>query len=65
VDKTHTAKNPRGKPLGFKTIIAPSKEAIKRHLLAMKVVVERNRHAPQEKLMQELKRVNLTRNFPG
>jgi RNA-directed DNA polymerase len=23
VGKTHTAKNPRGKPLGFKTIITP------------------------------------------
>ncbi len=31
---------------------------MKRHLAAMKVVVERNRHAPQEKLMQELNQVN-------
>ncbi len=56
--KTHTAKNPRGKLPGFKTIITPSKEAVKRHLAAMKVVVKRNRHAPQEKLIQELNRVN-------
>ncbi len=58
VGKTHTGKNPRGKPLGFKTIITPSKEAVKRHLVAMKVVIERNRHAPQEKLISELNRVN-------
>lgn len=58
VGKPHTGKNPRGKPLGFKTIITPSKEAVKRHLAAMKVVIERNRHAPQEKLIQELNRVN-------
>ncbi len=56
--KTHTGKNPRGKPLGFKTIITPSKEAVKRHVADMKVVIERNRHASQEKLIGELNRVN-------
>ncbi len=58
VGKTHTGKNPRGKPLGFKTIITPSKEAVKHHLADMKGVIERNRHAPQETLIQELNRVN-------
>lgn len=58
VGKTHTGKNPRGKPLGFKTILAPSKEAVKRHLAAIKEVVVRNRQAPQEKLIHELNRVN-------
>jgi RNA-directed DNA polymerase len=58
VGKTHTGKNPRGKPLGFKTIITPSKEAVKRHLADMKVVIDRNRHAPQAKLIEELNRVN-------
>jgi RNA-directed DNA polymerase len=58
VGKTHTGKNPRGKPLGFKTIITPSKEAVKRHCADMKVVIDRNRHAPQEKLIDELNRVN-------
>ena len=58
VGKTHTGKNPRGKPLGFKTIITPSKEAVKRHVADMKVVIERNRHASQEKLIGELNRVN-------
>lgn len=58
VGKTHTGKNPRGKPLGFKTIITPSNGAVKRHLAAIKEVVGRNRHAPQAKLMHELNRVN-------
>ena len=58
VGKTHTAKNPRGQPLGFKTIITPSKEAVKRHTTDMKKVIERNRHAPQDKLIGELNRVN-------
>jgi RNA-directed DNA polymerase len=58
VGKTHTGKNPRGKPLGFKTIITPSKEAVKRHLADMKVVIDSNRHAPQGKLIEELNRVN-------
>src|SRR5260370_10883314 len=58
VGKTHTGKNPRGKPLGFKTIITPSKEAMKRHCADMKVVIERKRHAPQEKLIGKLNRVN-------
>ncbi len=58
VGKTHTGKNPRGKPLGFKTIITPSKEAVKRHLADMKMVIDRHRHTPQEKLIGELNRVN-------
>jgi hypothetical protein len=32
VGKTHTGKDHIGKPLGFKTIITPSKEAVKHHL---------------------------------
>src|SRR5258708_14901793 len=58
VGKTHTGKNPRGKPLGFKTIITPSKEAVKRHSADMKVVICRNRPAPQEKPIDELNRLN-------
>src|SRR2546421_12903748 len=34
--KTHTGKRRNGKPLGFKTIIKPSKEAIKRHTTAIR-----------------------------
>src|SRR5947209_8110786 len=32
VGKTHAGKDTHGKPLGFKTIIKPSKEAVKRHM---------------------------------
>lgn len=58
VGKTHTGTNPRGHPLGFKTIIHPSNEAVKRHAADMRTVIERNRHTSQEKLIQELNRVN-------
>jgi RNA-directed DNA polymerase len=58
VGKTHTGTNPRGQPLGFKTIIRPSKEAVKRQVADMKTVIERNRHASQEKPIHELNRVN-------
>src|SRR5947199_8366250 len=61
VGKTHTGKNPRGKPLGFKTIITPSKEAVKRHLDDMKGVIERNRHTSQEKLIGETNSMNRRR----
>lgn len=54
VGKTHSGKNTYGKPLGFKTIIRPSKEAIKRHILTLN---ERGKHlgsVPQWKLIKEL-----------
>ena len=35
VGKTHTGNNTWGKPLGFKTIISPSKEATQRHMEAI------------------------------
>src|SRR6266568_7097774 len=35
VGKTHTGKDQQGKPLGFKTLIKPSKEAIKRHMAVL------------------------------
>src|SRR6266481_10226866 len=36
VGKTHTGKGTKGKVLGFKTLIKPSKEAIRRHTLTIK-----------------------------
>src|SRR5260370_9965182 len=47
VGKTHTGKNTQGKPLGFKTFITPSKEAITRHTLTIKQLVRNRRSAPQ------------------
>jgi RNA-directed DNA polymerase len=54
VGKTHTGKNTNGKPLGFKTIIKPSKEAVKRHTLVMKDRLRELRSASQEQLIKEL-----------
>ena len=54
VGKTHTGKNTYGKPLGFKTIIRPSKEAIKRHILALNQRMKKMRSYPQWKLIKEL-----------
>lgn len=54
VGKTHTRKNTHGKPLGFKTIIKPSKEAIKRHMAETKRRIRKLRSAPQERLIKEL-----------
>jgi RNA-directed DNA polymerase len=54
VGKTHTGKDPKGRPLGFKTIISPSKEAIKRHVAETKKRIRKLRGAPQESLIREL-----------
>ena len=54
VGKTHTGKNTYGKPLGFKTIIKPSKEAIKRHILTLNQRAKKLRSVPQWKLIKEL-----------
>jgi len=54
VGKTHTGKNTNGKALGFKTLIKPSKEAIKRHTLAIKERLRKLRSAPQGQLIKEL-----------
>jgi RNA-directed DNA polymerase len=54
VGKTHTGKNTHGKPLGFKTIIKPSKEAIKRHTVEMKRRIRKRRSGPQGFLIKEL-----------
>jgi RNA-directed DNA polymerase len=54
VGKTHTGKNTYGKPLGFKTIIRPSKEAIKRHILTLNHRMKKMRSYPQWKVIKEL-----------
>src|SRR5216683_2436028 len=54
VGKTHTGKHTYGKPLGFKTIIKPSKEAIRRHILTLNQRVKKLRSAPQWKVIKEL-----------
>ena len=54
VGKSHSGRNGHGRPLGFKTLIKPSHEAIKRHTMALGAVVRANRHAPQAALIADL-----------
>lgn len=54
VGRTHTGKDQRGNPLGFKTIIKPSKDAQKRHYLKMKEIIVRQKSSPQEALIREI-----------
>lgn len=57
VGKTHTGTDRWGNALGFKTIITPSKEAVKRHIQELKLLIRKNSHAPQGQLIKELNQV--------
>lgn len=54
VGRTHTGKDPKGKPLGFKTIITPSLTARKRHSQEIKRLLRTLRTAPQEAVIRAL-----------
>lgn len=54
VGKHHSARTGNGKSLGFKTIIKPSEEAIRRHLHEMGDIVRQHKPAPQTALIQHL-----------
>ncbi len=54
VGKTHTGKNGHGRPLGFKTIITPSKEGQHRHQQAIADIVRATRSATQDELVARL-----------
>lgn len=54
VGKYKSAKSSHRKTLGFKTIIKPSKEGIKRHYQKIKEVVDRHRSSKQLDLMVDL-----------
>lgn len=55
VGKTHTGKAGHyGPPLGFKTLIRPSKEAVKRHLTELGQVIRTHRNRTQGQLIREL-----------
>ena len=60
VGKYHSGKGPTGKRLGFKTLIKPSKEGQKRHLLKMKDIVRQHRGKTQEELI-----ISLNKSNPG
>jgi len=53
VGKTHTGTH-KGKPLGFKTIIRPSKEGIQRHLQAIRKILQKSQMLSQEELIGQL-----------
>ena len=55
VGKTHSGRaNQNTPPLGFKTIITPSKEAVHHHSTELGEVVKKNLHVSQGKLIKEL-----------
>jgi len=53
VGRTHTGAC-RGKPLGFKTLIKPSKEAVQRHVQALRKIVQKSQSLSQEELIDQL-----------
>ena len=54
VGKTHSGKNPQGEILGFKTIIRPSDEAIRRHDQSIRTTIRKLENAPQTALIIRL-----------
>ncbi|KOR33652.1 DNA polymerase [Planktothricoides sp. SR001] len=54
VGKHKSGKNPQGKPLGYKTLIKPSKKAIKAHHVALKAAIKTHKTAPQAGLIGKL-----------
>ena len=52
--KTHSGKNGHGTPLGFKTLIKPSQEAVKAHMRALKAGIRKLQNAPQGALIGHL-----------
>jgi RNA-directed DNA polymerase len=56
VGKTHTGRNGHGIPLGFKTIITPSKEAQQRHQQALGTLIRHAWSLTQEDLIERLNR---------
>jgi RNA-directed DNA polymerase len=55
--KTRSGKKQNGKLLGHKTIITPSKAAIKTHVAALHTIVKQHKSAPQATLITALNRV--------
>ncbi len=54
VGKTHTGYNGRRQPLGFKTIIKPSKANVRRHKQALAAIIDQQQQAPQAGLIARL-----------
>ena len=54
VGKYQSGKNGQGKLLGFKTIIRPSSDSVRRHYEKLSLKIGRLKAAPQEKIISEL-----------
>ncbi|MEG3851200.1 group II intron reverse transcriptase/maturase [Microcoleus sp. herbarium19] len=54
VGKYNTGCNPHGEPLGFKTLIKPSKQKLKLHYDSISEVIEQHKTAPQAALITHL-----------
>src|ERR1043166_7064267 len=54
VGKTHSGTSMHGTPLGFKTLIKPSPEAIREHVRALGQIVRKRHGAPPEALIERL-----------
>src|SRR5258708_38469808 len=54
VGKNHTGKNSYGKPLGYKTIIKPSKKANKEHTMKVGEKIRKLREAPQKRIIRNI-----------
>lgn len=52
--KNYSARNTNGEILGYKTLVKPSKEAIKRHLQKIREVIDRHRASTQTALIDNL-----------
>jgi len=57
VGKTQTGTNSQGVPLGVKTSIKPSNEAVKQHIAQMKPQIDKRRSAPQGQRIKELEAI--------
>ena len=54
VGKYQTGKSTNGTPLGFKTIVKPSKEKVKEHYQQLVKIIEKHKSAPQVLLIAKL-----------
>jgi RNA-directed DNA polymerase len=53
----HSSRDSHRNILGFKVLIRPSKQAVKRHIAALKAIIRRHRSSTPETLIVELNRV--------
>jgi RNA-directed DNA polymerase len=54
VGKTRSGSKSNGERIGFKTIIRPSKESVKRHVARLREVIDQHKDAPQAALIGRL-----------